>query len=157
MNAVLIMILLLSAGPLAAQQHDHRASAPDSAAVVAVIERYHQALATGDSAGALALLAPDAVILESGGRETRAEYQSHHLPGDIRFAQAIRSVRGAVAVTIRGDVAWATSTSTAQGDYNGRAINSSGAELMVLSRESDGWRIRAIHWSSRTRRPATAP
>lgn len=157
MKAVLTMTLLFCASPLAAQQHDHHSSATDSAAVVAVIERYHRALAEGDSAGALALLAADAVILESGGRETRAEYQSHHLPGDIRFARAVQSIRGAVAVTIRGDVAWASSTSTTQGDYNGRAINSSGAELMVLSREGEGWKIRAIHWSSRARRPATSP
>ena len=150
-QTTLLLAALLIATPLAAQQRGHDASS-DSAAVVAVIERYHQALASGDSAGALALLAADAVILESGGRETRAEYQSHHLPGDIRFAQAIRSVRGPVAVTLRGDVAWASSTSTTQGDYNGRAIKSSGAELMVLSRESDGWKIRAIHWSSRARR-----
>lgn len=149
-----LLALALVASPLTGQQHEHHPAASDSAAVVAVIERYHRALADGDSGGAMALLAVDAVILESGGRETRAEYQSHHLPGDIRFAQAIRSVRGSVAVTIRGDVAWATSTSTTQGDYNGRAINSAGAELMVLSREADGWRIRAIHWSSRTRRPA---
>lgn len=157
MKSASLLAALLCAGPLAAQQHDHHGAASDSAAVVAVIGRYHQALASGDSAGALALLAADAVILESGGRETRAEYQSHHLPGDIRFAQAIRSVRGAVAVTVRGDVAWASSTSTTQGDYNGRAINSAGAELMVLSREADGWKIRAIHWSSRTRRPPTSP
>ena len=156
-KAAMIVAASVLAAPLAAQEHQHHSPAVDSAAVVAVIERYHQALSSGDSAGALALLAPDAVILESGGRETRAEYQSHHLPGDIRFAQAIRSVRGAVAVTIRGDVAWAASTSTTQGDYNGRAINSAGAELMVLSREADGWKIRAIHWSSRTRRPAPAP
>lgn len=156
-QATFLLAALCCAAPLAAQQHDHHAPATDSAAVVAVIERYHQALASGDSTGALALLAADAVILESGGRETRAEYQSHHLPGDIRFAQAITSVRGAVAVTIRGDVAWASSTSTTQGDYNGRVINSSGAELMVLSRESDGWKIRAIHWSSRARRPNPSP
>src|SRR5687768_2820649 len=42
------------------------APATDSADIVAVIERFHAALASGDSAGALALLAPDAVILESG-------------------------------------------------------------------------------------------
>jgi hypothetical protein len=31
-------------------------------------------------------------------------------------------------------------------------VNSTGAELMVLRRDGDGWRIVAIHWSSRTRR-----
>jgi hypothetical protein len=48
--------------------------------------------------------------------------------------------------------AWATSTSTTQGEVRGRAINSAGAELMVLVRGADGWKISAIHWSSRSRR-----
>ena len=132
-------------------------SAADSAAVAAVVERFHEALTNGDSAAAVSLLAPDAVILESGGVETRAEYLSHHLPGDIAFARAIRSTRGPMRVTIHGNVAWATSTSTTIGSYRDRAINSAGAELMVLSRSRDGWRIRAVHWSSRARRPVPTP
>jgi uncharacterized GH25 family protein/ketosteroid isomerase-like protein len=130
------------------------AMASDSAAIVAVVERYHEALARGDSATALSLLAPDAVILESGGLETRAEYRSHHLPGDIAFSRAVRRERGPIRVVVQGDVAWVSSTSTSQGEYGGRAINSTGAELMVLTRESGDWRIRAIHWSSRAIRPA---
>ncbi|MEW5915867.1 MAG: nuclear transport factor 2 family protein, partial [Gemmatimonadota bacterium] len=125
----------------------------DSTDVVAVVTAYHAALAAGDSTAALALLAPDAIILESGGVETRDEYRSHHLPGDIGFARAIKSERGAIRVIVQGDVAWATSTSTTQGEYRGRQINSSGAELMVLARTAAGWKIRAIHWSSRARRP----
>jgi ketosteroid isomerase-like protein len=126
--------------------------ADDSSDVAAVVTRYHAALASGDSATALSLLADDATILESGSLETRAEYRAHHLPADIAFARAVPSQRSAIAVRARGDVAWASSTSTTQGEFRGRPVNSSGAELMVLSRESDGWRIRAIHWSSRTRR-----
>ena len=133
---------------------DEAARANDSAAVVAVVERYHDALARGDSTIALSLLAPDAVILESGGVETREEYRSNHLPGDINFARAIRRERGPVRVTIQGDVAWASSTSASRGEYGGRAVNSAGAELIVLSLESGDWRIRAIHWSSRALRPA---
>lgn len=124
----------------------------DSAAVAAVVNRFHGALESGDSATALALLAEDAVIQESGGVETRAEYRGHHLPGDIEFARAVRSERGPVRVRVRGDAAWATSTSTTQGEFRGRAINSAGAELMVLVRTPQGWRISAIHWSSRARR-----
>ncbi|MEW5926990.1 MAG: DUF4198 domain-containing protein [Gemmatimonadota bacterium] len=126
--------------------------ASDSAAVAAVVERYHRALASGDSVAALGLLAPDAVILESGGVETRAEYRSHHLASDIEFARAVPSQRGPVRVRVQGDAAWATSTSTTQGQFRGRAVNSAGAELMVLTRAPNGWRIAAIHWSSRTRR-----
>lgn len=124
----------------------------DSADVVAAVHAYHAALESGDSTAALALLAPDAIIVESGGVETRGEYRSHHLPGDIGFARAIKGERGAVRVVVQGDVAWATSTSTTQGEYRGRQINSASAELMVLSRSPNGWMIRAIHWSSRARR-----
>lgn len=132
-------------------------AASDSADVAAVVDGFHRALASGDSVSAMSLLAADAVILESGGVETREEYRSHHLPGDIAFARAISSTRGALRVTIQGDVAWVTSSSTTVGSYRDRAINSAGAELMVLSKSANGWRIRAIHWSSRARRPATTP
>ena len=124
----------------------------DSAAVVAAIDAYHRALSSGDSTAALALLAADAVILESGGVETRAEYRGHHLPADIEFARAVPSVRAPTRVVVQGDAAWAWSTSTTQGEFRSRAINSQGAELMVLSRDASGWKIRAIHWSSRNRR-----
>jgi ketosteroid isomerase-like protein len=126
----------------------------DSSDVVAVIAAYHAALAAGDSTAALALLGPDAIIVESGGIETRDEYRSHHLPGDIAFARGVKSERGPMRVIVQGDIAWATSTSTTQGEYRGRQINSLGAELMVLSRTPNGWKIRAIHWSSRARRPS---
>jgi ketosteroid isomerase-like protein len=124
----------------------------DSVEVARTVERFHAALVRGDSAAALALLAPGATILESGGVETVADYRAHHLPADIEFARAVPSVRGAARVTVRGDVAWATSTSETKGEFRGRAVNSAGAELMVLTRAADGWRISAIHWSSRARR-----
>ncbi|MGK2935260.1 MAG: DUF4198 domain-containing protein [Gemmatimonadaceae bacterium] len=129
-----------------------RESMSDSGSVAAVVDAFHGARANGDSLSAMSLLAAYAVIMESGGVETREEYRSHHLPGDMAFARAIRSSRGAVHVTIHGDVAWTTSTSTTVGTYRDRAINSAGAELMVLTRTPEGWRIRAIHWSSRARR-----
>jgi hypothetical protein len=56
-------------------------------------------------------------------------------------------------VNVSEDVAWAASTSTSTGEFRDRAINAAGAELMVLVRTAGGWRIAAIHWSSRTLRP----
>ena len=126
----------------------------DSTEVARVVTAYHHAMSQGDSSAALALLASDAVILESGGVETRDEYRSHHLPADIAFAMAVAGQRTRVRVSVRGDVAWAWSTSTSQGEFRGRPVNSAGAELMVLTRTAVGWRISAIHWSSRARRPA---
>jgi ketosteroid isomerase-like protein len=154
----LAAVLALLALPLSAQTTAHAHGAPgtthqaDSAAVAAAVERYHQALASADSAGALALLTADAVILESGGVESRAEYRSHHLQSDIEFARAIGGTRGPVRVRVQGDVAWAISTSTTQGEFRGRQINAAGAELMVFTRTLQGWRIAAIQWSSRNRR-----
>lgn len=142
--------VVLAAGTADAQASGHGA---DSVAVLEVVRSYHAALASGDSVKALALLAVDAVILESGGMESRDEYRSHHLPADIAFARAVPSERSAARIMVQGDVAWVSSTSTTRGQYRDRQVNSSGAELMVLTREPDGWRIRAIHWSSRTRKP----
>lgn len=128
-----------------------RAQASDSAAVARTVAAFHQALTAGDSTAALALLAPDVAILESGGRESLAEYRSHHLAGDIQFARAVPSTPGPLSVTVAGDVAWAVGTSVTSGSMEGRTINSVGAELMVLTRKDGIWRIRAIHWSSRRR------
>lgn len=137
---------------LAVAKDSPTAPVTDSAAVVATVDRLHQALEAGDSAQVLGLLADDVVVLESGGFEDRGEFRSHHLPADIAYARAVRSERAVRSVRIEGDAAWVASTSVTQGEFRGRQINSAGAELMVLRRTADGWRITAIHWSSRARR-----
>jgi ketosteroid isomerase-like protein len=48
-------------------------------------------------------------------------------------------------MTVRGNSAWAVSTSETKGEFRGRPVNSAGAELMVLTRTADGWRSSAIH------------
>lgn len=129
----------------------------DSAAVAATVNRFRAALAAGDTLTALNILAPDATILESGDEESKTTYAAHHLAEDVAFARAIRAERGPLKVTVLGDVAWVASVSTAVGTFNGRAVNSAGAELIVLSRSRPGmvglglWKIRAIHWSSHRR------
>lgn len=66
----------------------------------------------------------------------RAQHQGHDTTARFRVA-------------VRGDVGWVSSQSTSRGEIRGRQISSTGAELMVRSREANGWLIRAIHWSSR--------
>jgi ketosteroid isomerase-like protein len=126
-------------------------SASDSLAAAGTVRRFHQALEAGDSATAIALLTPDAEILESGDRETAAEYRASHLAADIEFARAVATTGSATRVVVRGGAAWAITTTTARGRFRGRSVSSAGAELMVLTRGADGWRIAAIHWSSRKR------
>ena len=127
----------------------------DSAAVVKTVVKYHEALKAGDSATAVALLAEKAVILESGELQTRSEYISHHLSSDIAFARAVPSPSEVKSVRVDDDMGWVASTSRSTGTFNGRPIDSSGAELMVLSKSGGKWRIEAIHWSSRRRTPAS--
>jgi hypothetical protein len=54
---------------------------------------------TGDAAAAMRVIAPDAAFLESGGLETRAEYEANHLPADIEFERAVTGKRGPWRVT----------------------------------------------------------
>lgn len=128
-----------------------QASAIDSADVVAAVAGFHAALSAGDSAAALAMLSQDAVIVEAGTIETLHEYRGQHLPADIEFAQTASSSRQVMTLRVAGGVAWVVSSSTTTGSFRDRPVNSAGAELIVLSKDSGKWRIRAIHWSSRRR------
>ncbi|HSJ64347.1 MAG TPA: nuclear transport factor 2 family protein [Gemmatimonadaceae bacterium] len=144
-----------------AAAHDHTAmhaahhppTSEDSSAVVDVMRRFRDALIAGDSVSAMALLHDDVRVLESGGIETREEYAGHHLPADMAFLRAIPGSWELVRLDIRGDAAWASSRSVQRGTFRERAVNSQGAELMVLVRTPQGWRIAAVHWSSRNVRP----
>ena len=149
--ALVVGVALVAPAAAATGQAPATVAAEDSSDVASVVRRYHEALARGDSTGALALLAPDAVVLESGGLESLAEYRSHHLASDIEFARSVPETRSAIRVTVHGDAAWASSTTSAKGTFRGRPVDSSGAELMVLTRLPHGWRIAAVHWSSRRR------
>lgn len=142
--SVLASCVLATASAVSAQSAE--------AAVTAVVDTFHAALSSGDSAAALTRLAEDVTILESGGVETLEQYRSGHLVGDMRYAQAVNRERGEIRVTVLGDVAWAHSTNVTTGRMGEREINSQGAELMVLARQDGRWLIKAIHWSSRQRR-----
>jgi len=126
---ILIVIIIAQFLPAQAQALD-----ADSTAVAQTVRNFHEALATGDSNGVKQLLAPDVVILESGGLETREEYLSHHLTGDIQFAQAVTTRRNPHQITVSGDVAWASSTTETQGTFRRCLVKAVGAELMVLTR-----------------------
>ena len=151
------ILLLMLAAPTrpAASQVSGPPAQSDSAGAVAAVGQLRAALARGDSAAVIAMLAPEAIVLESGSVESRSEYRSHHLPADIEYARAIPGEHKLVQAVVHGDVAWVSSTSVTQGKIKERAVNSAGAELIVLSRRDrqSPWQVRAIHWSSRRRTP----
>jgi ketosteroid isomerase-like protein len=128
-------------------------AAGDEANVAATVKAFHSALGSGNGAAAMELIAPDALMMEVGGMETREQYEKDHLPADIAFEKSVTVKRTPVRVVVRGDVAWVTTSADFVGTFEGRPVDFLGLELMVLSREPSGWRIRAVHWSSRNRRP----
>ena len=153
---VCVIVTLIAAGDystVAGLRTDSEDSRADSVAVIRTASRFHEALRTGDTAEVKRLIASDLRVLEGGEVETRAEYLAHHLAADIEFAKAVPSDRTVVSFTRQGNVAWLVSTSTSAGKFSGRDINSVGAELMILTRTQNAWRIRAVHWSSAKRQP----
>jgi ketosteroid isomerase-like protein len=144
--ALLLSPATLGLQPLVGQGHP-ASGAPET------VRAFHAALAAGDSATALSLLAPDVVIFESGGVEaSRDEYRSHHLPADMEFSQSVaREITGERSGS-EGDVAWVLTESHGVGTFRERPINVRGVETMLLRRTTDGWRIVHIHWSSRRTR-----
>ena len=158
--ALAASLVLLSAAPAFAQEHAHAhhdavgAVAAEAADAVLVVDAFHAALEHGDTAAALALLAPGVMIFEEGGAErSRAEYESHHLGADAAFAAASEATVARRSGWADGDIAWITSEGRTTGQFNGRAVDRLTVETMVLKRHADGWRIHHIHWSSRAPAP----
>lgn len=140
MDAMRTLLLLAFSLTLAAQ------SMPDAA-----VTAFHVAVKSGNAKAAEQLLAADAIFMESGGIETRAEYVTNHLPEDIKFEKAVTSAWKPVKLTVQGDVAWATSTEDITGSFEGSPVNLAVVELMVLSRQNGVWKVRSIAWSSKRR------
>ena len=146
--ACLLMSTVAPIGAATAQ-----ATRADSVGAVATVAQFHAALASADSVRAISFLAPDVMILESGAIQTRSEYLGHHLGADMKASAGSKAERSVIRVTVSGNTAIVVSKSVtpptgAEGN-NGSEM----AELMVLSKASTGWEIRAVHWSSRRRRP----
>lgn len=124
------------------------ALAPDAREAAAVVDRFHEALASGDLSGAAALLDDDALIFESGGVErSKAEYAAHHLPADAAFSKAVGRQITARAGQSRNGLAWVATESRMSGSFNGKPVDRLAIETMIL-RRNGGWKIVHIHWSS---------
>lgn len=147
---ILFAVLLLISGPVKAQQTSPRVYS-DSAEAVETVERFQAALADRDSATVDQLLLSDAVILEGGGLETKSEYLGHHFGLDAAFLSELNREVERRQVRTEGRTVWVSTRSRLHGTYEDESLDLVSAELMVLRKSSAGWRIAAIHWSSRSR------
>src|SRR5581483_5173703 len=110
-SVLLLLVALLPRNIIA------QVASTDAAGVTATVEKFHRALTEGDRAAALALLAPDAAILESGESQTRAEYEREHLGEDIAFARTTTTERSPLKIQQEGNVAWTIATSKTTGTF----------------------------------------
>lgn len=134
-----------------ADEHGRMEGALDeSVVVVRTVERFHHALSSGDSAAVLDLLAPGVRIVEGGGVESREEYAAHHLGADMAFLGGLEVGESRIHAWVEGDVAWAVTTTDLSETVRDRDVSLRTAELAVLARHPEGWRIVAVHWSSRS-------
>ncbi len=146
----LSLLLLCTLAPIA--NASAQASRADSAGAVAAVAQFHAALTAADSVRAVSLLAPDVMILESGVIQTRSDYLGHHLGADMKGSAGSKAERSVVRVSVTGGMAIVVSKSIAPPSGAVGNTGSEMAELMVLSKASSGWQIRAVHWSSRRRK-----
>lgn len=169
MNATAISsglaLMLAVASPAMAQttqSHADHPAAPASenvdvpaaaSAAVAVAERFGTALSSGDLATVGSLLAPDVLILESGGAErSREEYLGHHAISDAAFLKGAHRQLLRQRARTAGEFAWVGTESELHAQKDGKPVTVQSTETMVLKQTADGWRIVHIHWSSRTKR-----
>jgi ketosteroid isomerase-like protein len=132
-------------------------SADKAAAATEAVKAFHRALKEGNADAAMQLLAPDALILESGHTQTREQYGAGHLQGDMALMRSASVTHSDFTVKQEGGVAWTTQTYRVTGTHKGREIDSQGVELMVLTEMPAGWRIRAVHWSNYAIKPKASP
>ena len=147
------LALVIAAATVAGAQ----APRADSVAAVSAVEQFHAALAAADSARAVSLLADDVVIMESGAIQTRAEYLGGHLAADMKGSAGPRGERTVTKASVVGGAAYVVSKTVTPPSGAQGSTGSELAELMVLSSTATGWKIRAVHWSSRRRRAPVAP
>ena len=144
-----ILVLVLGLGTVA---HAQSGRAADSAAAQSIVDQYEAAMTAGDSAKAVSLLADDLLVMEAGTIETRAEYLAHHLGADIKASAGPKGERTVIKVNVVGDAAYVVTKTVRPGTGAQGSTGSELAELMVVAKTSGGWKIKAIHWSSRRRR-----
>ncbi len=119
----------------------------ESAAAAA--DAFRAAIVANDSTAAASIILEDALIVEGGGIETREHYLSGHFNGDGAFLSAMTREPLERTVSVAGHAAWITSTSRLQGNFRDRDIDMTSAELLVLKHSDAGWKVAAVHWSSR--------
>lgn len=119
------------------------------------VDAFHFALKAGNKQLALELLTPDVQIYEQGRQQrTRTDYARKHLQEDISFAGVTQRSVSRRTSKLLGNAAWVMSVNRNRGKVNGRPVDFTTNETMVLNKINGKWRIVHIHWSFDEKTPA---
>jgi ketosteroid isomerase-like protein len=140
----LTVLVLLGSVAGCAQASD----ADREAEVLAALDAFYGAIGAGDADGAMRLIAPGAIFVESGMVETRDQYEQNHLPRDIDFEGQITGVREIMRMGVDGNLAWVLARTHYDGTFDDFPLEFDSLQLTVLSHESGEWLIESVHWSS---------
>ena len=117
-------------------------------AAEAAARTFQSALQHGDRATVLALLASDVSISEGGHVQTRDEYASGHLGGDIAFLKNARITRLSIASMPLGDSAMVGSESEITTSVKGKPVTMRSREMLKLQQDGQEWKIVSVQWQS---------
>jgi len=115
-----------------------------------VVDAFHTALRTKDTAAALSLLDRGLVVFEFGAIDPTAEtYAVAHLPSDIDVAVATQWKLETRRVGGEGNERWVLSSYHLTGTQSdGTPIDQTLLETAILRRSGDSFRIVHLHWST---------
>ena len=117
-------------------------------AAEAVAQAFHTALEKGDRAAALALLAADVTISESGHTQSRDVYAAGHLDEDIAFLKNASITPISLGSMPMGDTAMVGSESAIKAIIKNKPINLKSREVLTLRKSGPAWKITVIRWQS---------
>ena len=119
------------------------------------VDTFHFALKSGNKEQALELMTPDVLVFEQGRVDrTRTEYARKHLQEDIGFAAVTQHSVSRRTTKLLGNAAWVMSVNRDRGKVQGRPVDFTTNETMILNRVNSKWRIIHIHWSFDEKTPA---
>jgi len=156
MNRIRTSVLTLAALVLAATGH----AADHVTEVRSFLEAYDRAFVAKDLDRLAAFYHPEVTIFEGGGvNRGWPDYRDHHLGPELAEFEGLEFAHRDVTPNLLGPdgrLAYVTSEYHLKTRVQGRDVDATGLETLVMLRDDSGaWKIRHSHTSSRRRPPAT--
>ena len=157
-----MFMVVLAAGMALLASTQTSAQAPaDSHGIAQWLGSYDAAFNTRDVGRLAAFYHPDVTIFEGGGtNDGWADYRDNHLGPELKEMEGLDFSHSNVSGHLLGPdgrTAYVTSEYRLRARIEGKDVDASGLETLVLVKDAAGaWRIRHAHTSSR-RRPVASP